>query len=128
MICGIGTDLVEIKRIEASIGTYGDRFIRRIFTEDEQLAAKQRSNIARFYAMRFAAKEAAWKALSPGRSSGIRWIDLEVRSAPDGKPEMVFHGAAREIFHQKAGLSGQVDLSLSDDGGMALAFVVLSKP
>lgn len=126
MICGIGTDLVEIKRIEASVGKFGDRFIRRIYTEGEQAAARQRSDPARFYAMRFAAKEAAWKALSPGRRSGVRWVDLEVRSHPDGKPELIFHGSALKIFHQKAGPQGQIDLALSDDGGMALAFVVLS--
>jgi len=126
MICGIGTDLVEIRRIEASLAKFGDRFIRRIYTEDEQAAARKRSDPARFYAMRFAAKEAAWKALSPGRKRGVSWVDLEVASQPDGKPHLVFHGAALEIFHQKTGTKGQIDLSLSDDGGMALAFVVLS--
>ena len=128
MICGIGTDLVVIDRIDQSLQKYGDRFIRRIYTEAEQEAAGERASKARFYAIRFAAKEAAWKALSPGRSSGIGWLDLEVSSAPDGQPSLVFHGAAAEVFHQKAGPEGRIDLSLSDDGGMALAFVVLSKP
>jgi len=128
MICGIGTDIVAIDRVDHSLGRYGARFIRRIYTHGEQAEASKRADMARFYAMRFAAKEAAWKALSPGRSSGIGWLDLEVCSAPDGQPSLVFHGPAADVFHQKAGRDGQIHLSLSDDGGMALAFVVLSKP
>jgi len=128
MICGIGTDLVVIDRIEKLLLKFGRRFICRIYTQGEQAEAGQRSNQARFYAMRFAAKEAAWKALSPGHGSGVEWHDLEICSAPDGQPSLVFHNAASEIFHRKAGANGQAHLSLSDDGGMALAFVVLSKP
>ncbi|XDZ64758.1 holo-ACP synthase [Alphaproteobacteria bacterium LSUCC0684] len=128
MICGIGTDIVAIDRVDRSLDKFGDRFIRRIYTEAEREEAGRRAGKARFYAMRFAAKEAAWKALSPGRTSGIGWLDLEIRSAPDGQPSLVFHGAAAAVFRQKAGRDGQIHLSLSDDGGMALAFVVLSKP
>lgn len=126
MIVGIGTDLVEIARIEKSIAQFEARFIDRIFTANEQKSAALRGNQARFYAMRFAAKEAAWKALSPGRDQGVGWHDFEITATDDGKPELLFHGKAKELFSKMANGDGKISLSLSDDGGMALAFVVLS--
>ena len=128
MIYGIGTDIVEIKRIGDAIDRHGDQFIRRIFTPSEQTAAKARGDQTRFYAMRFAAKEACWKALSPGRSQGITWLDLEVDSTEDGQPFMRLHGKAADYFAKATENRGQCYLSLSDDGGMALAFVTLSAP
>ena len=126
MIVGIGTDLVKIARIEQSIKRFGARFIDRIFTANEQKSAAMRGNLPRFYAMRFAAKEAAWKALSPGRDQGVGWHDLEITATDDGKPELHFHGKAKEVFSEMVNGDGKINLSLSDDGGMALAFVVLS--
>jgi holo-[acyl-carrier protein] synthase len=126
MIYGIGTDIVEIKRIEDAIANNGDRFLDRIFTKKEQEAAAGRGNQTRFYALRWAAKEAAWKALAPGYQNGVSWHDLEVTSNEEGKPALVFHGKAASFFEDKTGGRGKTDLSLSDDGGMALAFVVLS--
>ena len=128
MIYGIGTDIVEIARIAAAIEKSGDRFLDRIYTENEKAAAQDRTDKSRFYALRWAAKEAAWKALSPGYQNGVGWHDLEVINDQDGKPLLVFHGAAHEYFENQTNGLGQTDLSLSDDGGMALAFVVLSAP
>ncbi|MCE2516673.1 MAG: holo-ACP synthase [Alphaproteobacteria bacterium] len=128
MITGIGTDLVKISRIEQSLQRFGDKFISRIFTPSEQLAATERKDKARFYAMRFAAKEAAWKALSPGYQNGVGWHDLEITATEDGQPILRFHGRARDVFDRATGGHGQTHVSLSDDGGMALAFVVLSAP
>jgi holo-[acyl-carrier protein] synthase len=127
MIYGVGTDIVEIKRIKDAIARRGDRFLNRIFTKKEQAAAAGRFDQARFYALRWAAKEAAWKALSPGYRNGVGWGDLEVTSSEDGKPVLVFHGKAAAFFEDETDGRGQAELSLSDDGGMALAFVVLSK-
>jgi holo-[acyl-carrier protein] synthase len=128
MIYGIGTDIVKIRRIDDAILKGGDRFIDRIFTKDEQEAASRRGDQARFYALRWAAKEAGWKALSPGYQNGVGWLDLEVTSNDDGKPMMVFHGKAVAFFEAETQGRGKIELSLSDDGGMALAFVVLSTP
>ena len=127
MIYGIGTDLVDISRIKAAIDKNGDRFVDRIYTQAEQEAAAKRGDVTRFYALRWAAKEAAWKALSPGYKKGVSWHDLEVISNKDGKPELTFHGAAATYFNEETNGSGKTDLSLSDDAGMALAFVVLSR-
>ena len=130
MIIGIGTDMVSIDRIDRIIGRFGTRFLDRIFTPAEQRQAEGRTQKMRFYAMRFAAKEAGWKALSPDRRRRIGWHDFEVTSTDQGQPVLNFHGEARDLLAEKAGQggrrSGQIDLSLSDDGGFALAFVVLS--
>ena len=126
MIYGIGTDIIEIGRISAAVGRHGERFLGRIFTEAERLGAGGRVDEARFYALRWAAKEAAWKALSPGYRRGVGWQDLEVISDSDGRPHLRFHGEAERYFAEETGGRGKTSLSLSDDGGMALAFVVLS--
>ena len=128
MIFGVGTDIVDISRIAEAIDRHGDKFIGRVFTKDEQTAAEKRGDKIRFYAMRFAAKEACWKALSPGRELGISWHDLEVDSTDQGQPFMRLHGKAADYFAQATDNRGQCHLSLSDDGGMALAFVTLSAP
>lgn len=128
MIIGIGTDLVQIERIGHIIDRFGARFLDRIYTPSEQQEAASRKQQTRFYAMRFAAKEAGWKALSPQRDGSIGWHDFEVTSTDQGKPVLAYHGAARSVFHEKSAGKGQIDLSLTDDGGFALAFVVLSAP
>ena len=97
-------------------------------TENEKAAAQDRTDKSRFYALRWAAKEAAWKALSPGYQNGVGWHDLEVLSDDEGKPHLIFHGAAKDYFDEQTGRQGKTALSLSDDAGMALAFVVLSAP
>ena len=99
MIYGIGTDIVEISRIGQSIDRFGDKFINRIFTKHEQTAAQKRKDQTRFYAMRFAAKEACWKALSPGRDFGIGWLDLEVITLM--KAPVLLHSKAAEFVAGK---------------------------
>ncbi len=124
-VIGIGTDLVEIARIEKSIAQFGDKFIDRIYTEAEQKTAALRGDQTRYYAMRFAAKEAAWKALSPNTDSGIGWHDLEISTDDDGRPRLSFLGKAADVFKKMTNGRGSTTISLSDDGGMAIAFVVL---
>ena len=126
MIIGIGTDLVSIDRISRTIDRFGDRFLDRVFTAGEQEQAATREQKARFYAMRFAAKEAGWKALSPGRQHGIGWHDFEIFSSDQGQPQLTFQASAAKLLHEKGGERVKISLSLSDDSGFALAFVVLS--
>ena len=126
MVIGVGTDLVAIARIDKLIARFGGRFIERIFTTSEQAMAKTKRRQNRFYAMGFAAKEAAWKALSPPRHSGIGWHDFEVLRHENGGPELILHGKAADLLNEKVDGAWASHLSLSDDKGIALAFVVLS--
>ena len=128
MIIGIGTDLVSIGRIERTLDRFGDRFLSRVYSSREIEAGLGRGNPARFFALRFAAKEAAWKALSPDRGLGVGWRDFEIVSADGGKPRLVLGGRAGELLANRAGAKGRTEVSMSDDGGFALAFVVLSAP
>src|SRR4030095_14406188 len=93
-IIGIGIDATEIDRIEVTIERYGDRFLRRIFTDGEIAYATRRRNPAPHFAGRFAAKEAAMKALGTGHSHGVLWRDIEVVRAAGGPPHLRFHGGA----------------------------------
>jgi len=97
MIVGVGTDLVEVDRIRQSIAIFGDRFLKRIFTEQEQAYASRAAHSAERYAARFAAKEAGMKALGTGWSGGVTWIDFEIVKASSGRPELQLHGVAEEI-------------------------------
>src|SRR5207249_10364309 len=91
LIIGIGMDATEIDRIEATVARFGDRFLRRIFTDGEIAYATRRRNPAPHLAGRFAAKEAAMKALGTGHSRGVLWRDIEVVRAPGGTPQLKFH-------------------------------------
>jgi holo-[acyl-carrier protein] synthase len=128
VIIGIGTDLVDIRRIERTIARHGDRFLNRIFTPTERALAERRNNSAETYAKRFAAKEACAKALGTGFREGIFFRDLGVMNLPSGKPTMLLTGAAlvrlQAIMPQ--GLEAQIDLAISDEYPMAQAFVVIS--
>jgi holo-[acyl-carrier protein] synthase len=128
VIVGIGTDLVDIRRIERTIARHGERFIQRIFTPTERALAERRANRAETYAKRFAAKEACAKALGTGFRNGIFFRDLGVVNLPSGKPTMVLTGAAaarlRDMIPQ--GLAPQIDLAITDEYPMAQAFIVIS--
>ena len=129
MIIGIGTDLVDIRRIEKSIGRFGDAFCKRIFTENEQKLCNSRAGNKRIsaYAMRFAAKEACSKALGTGLRQGVFWRDMEVEHLPSGKPNMVLTGGALERLNALLGKSkSQVDVSLTDEYPYAMAVVIIS--
>lgn len=121
-IVGIGTDRVVIARVAASLERFGERFVRRVYTEKEYLQAQAKGNTARRLAMLFAAKEAASKALGTGFRNGIALTDIETIHQPSGKPEITLHGEAG-LHARKLGITC-VHLSLTDDDGIAMAFVI----
>lgn len=100
MIVGIGVDLVETARINEGLERHGDRFIRRLYTQGEIEYCDRFKNRAERYAARFAAKEAAFKALGTGWREGVRWLDVEVTNLPSGKPELLLHGRAGELARE----------------------------
>jgi holo-[acyl-carrier protein] synthase len=121
-IIGIGMDATEIDRIEAAVARFGDRFLHRIFTDGEIAYATRRRNPAPHLAGRFAAKEAAMKALGTGHSQGVLWRDIEV-FRPGGPPQLRFHGGAAARFaHLKA--SGSL-LTITHSQTLAIAHVLL---
>jgi len=129
VILGVGTDLVDIRRIERTIARHGDRFLHRIFTATERDLAERRAvNRAATYAKRFAAKEACAKALGTGFRDGIFFRDLGVENLPSGKPTMRLTGAAlcRLQAIVPVGFEAHIDLAITDEFPMAQAFVVIS--
>jgi holo-[acyl-carrier protein] synthase len=123
MIVGTGIDLAEVSRIAASIERFGDRFLRRVYTEGEIRYCESKANRAERYAARFAAKEAAMKALGTGWNHGVRWRDIEVTRQPGGRPTIAFHGKAAE-FTARLG-AAHVALSLTHTAEQAIAQVIL---
>ncbi|MFZ1816049.1 MAG: holo-ACP synthase [Rhizobiaceae bacterium] len=127
MIIGLGSDLIDIRRIERSIERHGSRFIDRIFTEVEKAKSDRRRNRAASYAKRFAAKEACAKALGTGISRGVFWRDMGVINLPGGKP--TFHldnGAAKRLAEMiPDGYEAHIHLTITDDFPLAQAFVVI---
>jgi holo-[acyl-carrier protein] synthase len=123
MIIGIGIDLIEISRIEAALARYGERFLHRVFTPDEIAYARRKHHPAPHLAGRFAAKEAALKALGTGKSGGIRWRDVEILPSPSGKPRIAFHGRAHEHLQTLRGR--QVHVSISHGRDLAIAAVII---
>lgn len=123
MIVGTGIDIAEVSRIRQSIERFGDRFLRRIFTPDEIRYCESKANRIERYAARFAAKEAAMKALGTGWNHGVRWRDCEVTRQPWKRPTVTFHGRAGEFA---AGLSVKnTALSISHTTELAIAQVIL---
>jgi holo-[acyl-carrier protein] synthase len=128
MIIGLGSDLIDIRRVEQTLERFGDRFVARCFTPVEQRKSDHRANRAASYAKRFAAKEACSKALGTGFRRGVFWRDLGVVNLPSGKPTMELTGGAlvrlREIT--PPGMSAQIDLTITDDHPLAQAIVVIT--
>jgi len=123
MIVGTGIEIAEVPRIAESIQRFGDRFLRRVFTQGEINYCDSKANRVERYAARFAAKEAAMKALGTGWSRGVRWRDIEVVRQPGGRPTIEFHGKAAEFAgHMNA---RNVALSLSHTPEQAIASVIL---
>lgn len=127
MIIGIGSDLIDIRRVEKSIERFGARFTERCFTDIEQVKSESRKNKAASYAKRFAAKEACSKALGTGLAQGVFWRDMGVVNLPSGKPTMqLTGGAARRLAamlpenHRAA-----IHLTITDDFPLAQAFVII---
>jgi holo-[acyl-carrier protein] synthase len=127
MIIGIGSDLIEITRVEKSIERFGERFTHRCFTEIERQKSDHRSNRAASYAKRFAAKEACSKALGSGIANGVFWKDMGVVNLPGGKPTMVLTGgaAARLASLMPSGHEPVIHLTITDDHPYAQAFVII---
>jgi holo-[acyl-carrier protein] synthase len=130
MILGIGSDLCDIRRVEKTLSRFGNRFIERVFTETEQRKAMRRTEKlqAPTFAKRFAAKEACAKALGTGFRAGVFWRDLGVVNLPSGRPTMKLTGGALKRLQAvtPAGCEAQIDLSLTDEGPMAQAIVIIT--
>ena len=132
MIIGIGSDLIDIRRVEKVIERHGDRFLSRIFTDVERAKAerrvKSRQNYVATYAKRFAAKEACSKALGTGIRQGVWWRDMGVVNLPGGRPSMRLTGGALARLQALTpeGLEAQIDLTITDDWPLAQAFVIIS--
>jgi holo-[acyl-carrier protein] synthase len=132
MILGLGSDMIDIRRIEKTLERFGDRFVDRIFTADERRKAERRAGTARglasTYAKRFAAKEACSKALGTGFRRGVFWRDLGVANLPSGKPTMRLSGGAAKQLERLVppGMKAQIDLTMTDDYPLAEAVVIIS--
>jgi len=128
MILGLGSDLIDIRRIEKTLERHGPRFVARIFTDIEQVKSERRAARAASYATRFAAKEACAKALGTGLSRGVFWRDMGVVNLPSGKPTMKLTGEALKKLNSMtpAGYRAQIDLSITDDYPLAQAIVIIS--
>jgi holo-[acyl-carrier protein] synthase len=128
MILGIGSDLIDIRRIERVIERYGERFIERIFTAEERRRSDGRANRAASYAKRYAAKEACSKALGTGFRSGVYWRDLGVVNLPSGRPTLILTGGALERLDAITpdGMVARIELTLTDEVPLASAFVIIS--
>lgn len=132
MIVGLGSDMVDIRRIEKSLERFGERFILRVFTIEERRRAERRGALPRAraatYAKRFAAKEACAKALGTGFSDGVFWRDLGVVNLPSGQPTLHLTGGAalRLAALTPAGATARIDLTMTDEYPLAQAMVVIS--
>ena len=128
MILGLGSDLIDIRRIERSIARFGDRFLSRVFTETERAKSDRRAQRAASYAKRFAAKEACSKALGTGFRKGVFWRDMGVVNLSGGKPSMMLTGGALERLRKitPAGHAAVIDVSITDDFPLAQAIVIIS--
>ena len=124
---GLGSDLIDIRRIENTLSKFGDRFKKRIFTENEIKKCESRKESAACYAKRFAAKEAAAKALGTGFRNGVFWRDLEVTNLPSGKPTITFHGNSqlqlKKIANNK---EPDISLTITDEFPYAQAIVTIN--
>lgn len=123
MIVGTGIDIAEVPRIQEAIERFGERFLHRIFTPAERQYCDSKANRVERYAARFAAKEAAMKALGTGWNHGVRWRDCEVARMPGGRPTIHFHGKA-QAFAMKLGVRNAA-LSITHTKEQAMAFVIL---
>src|SRR5579872_5038556 len=128
MIIGIGSDITDARRIAKVIERHGDRFLDRIFTPVERAKAERRRNRVETYAKRFAAKEACAKALGTGLRAGVWWRDMGVVNLPSGRPTLELTGGAKRRLQAitPKGFEARIDLTITDEGPMAHAFVVIS--
>lgn len=127
MIIGLGNDITDISRVAEVLERYGDRFTQRCFTETERRKSDARAQRAASYAKRFAAKEACAKALGTGLSFGVYWRDMGVVNLPSGKPTMHLTNGAAQVLERlvPAGHKPHIHVSITDEGGLAQAFVII---
>ena len=127
MIVGLGSDLSDIRRVQASLDRFGDRFTQRVFTEIERARSDRKPDRASSYAKRFAAKEACAKALGTGIRRGVFWRDMGVVNRPSGQPTMALTGGALARLEETTppGMKAVIHLSLTDDHPYAQAFVII---
>lgn len=127
MIIGLGSDLIDIRRIEKTLENHGDRFVQRIYTPIEQQKSDKRKARAASYAKRFAAKEAMCKALGTGISRGVYWRDMGVVNMPSGKPTMELTGGAQKQLQSMMPQAHYpvIHLTITDDYPLAQAFVII---
>ena len=128
MIIGLGSDLIDIRRIERTLARFGDRFVQRVFTPLERERSERRANRAHSYARRYAAKEALSKALGTGFRQGVFWRDIGVVNLPGGKPTLVLTGGAAERLAAitPAGMLAHIDVTLTDEPPLAQAVVIIT--
>ncbi|HWM81424.1 MAG TPA: holo-ACP synthase [Pseudolabrys sp.] len=128
MILGLGSDMTDVRRIAKVIERHGERFLARIFTETERARAERRKNRIETYAKRFAAKEACAKALGTGIRQGVWWRDMGVVNLPSGRPTMRLTGGALRRLQAitPPGHEARIDLTISDEGPLAQALVIIS--
>ena len=128
MILGVGSDLIDVRRIERTIDRHGERFLARIFTATERAKADGRARRAETYAKRFAAKEACAKALGTGLRAGVFWRDMGVVNLPSGKPTMLLTGGALKRLQEMtpAGMRAQIELTITDEPPLAQVIVIIS--
>lgn len=127
-VIGLGNDIVDIRRIEQSVNRFGERFIRRVFTDIEVARSEARAGRVASYAKRFAAKEACAKALGTGFRNGVFWRDMGVINLPSGRPTMALTGGALEQLRRitPPGHDIQIDISITDDFPWAQAMVLIT--
>jgi holo-[acyl-carrier protein] synthase len=128
MILGIGSDVSDVRRIAKTIERYGERFLDRVYTPIERAKADRRKNRAETYAKRFAAKEACAKALGTGMRAGVFWRDMGVVNRPSGQPAMQLTGGALRRLRAitPAGYEARIDITITDEGPVAQALVIIS--
>jgi holo-[acyl-carrier protein] synthase len=128
VIVGLGSDLIDTRRVERTLARFGDRFTHRCFTETERNKSDRRHARAESYARRYAAKEACAKALGTGFRSGVFWRDIGVVNHPSGKPTIALTGGAALRLAQitPPGMVAQIDVSLTDEPPLAQAIVIIT--
>ena len=128
MILGIGSDLIDIRRIEKTIARFGDRFLERVFTPEERARSDRRANRVESYAKRYAAKEACSKALGTGFRRGVYWRDLGVVNLPGGRPTLMLTGGALARLEALTppGMAARIDVTLTDEPPLAQALVIIT--
>ncbi|TSJ61593.1 holo-ACP synthase [Starkeya sp. 3C] len=128
MIIGIGSDITDARRVAEVLERHGERFLDRVFTPIERAKSDRRARRVESYAKRFAAKEACAKALGTGLAQGVFWKDMGVVNMPSGRPTMALTGGAKVRLDAitPAGFEARIDLTITDDGPLAQAFVIIS--